>query len=275
MNQQRIYALLAALACTGLLWAEKEPVVITVTPKEAPVVAPVKVEVDSIGIIKLHGNISFAPVEKIARKAAEFAENEKIKGVLLVINSGGGSAGASDALFREIKELAAVKPVVALVPEHCASGAYHAATAAHWIVASAWAAVGSIGVVSTIEKHKNVRRASQGGYSGDADIELIHAGKDKVVRSTHSAPLNPEQRAKIQAEADALYKLFYTSVAKQRNLSLNNLHTWAEGQVLLGEEARDKRLIDQVGGLTDARRKLEELVAKQAGKPVGKLPFVE
>lgn len=227
-----------------------------------------------IGVIKLLQHINYESAESVMKKIIAFSEDEKIKGVLLVMNSGGGEAGPGELLFREIKKLASKKPVVVIVTSVCGSGAYMAAVGANWIITPGLAIVGSIGVVQTIEKHKKPRITNNQGYSANLEYDLIYAGKYKVAGSNNTAPLDKETRKIYQATIDNTYQSFLAIVAQQRNLPLETSGTWADGKVFSGDEALKIGLVDQIGGYSDAVEKLKELIEKD-GPLEDKLVFVE
>lgn len=261
--------LLVTLITGNALYADTPP-----APAEKPQAPAEPAKVDSIGVLKLYKDINRKTAEAFIKKAADFAENDKIKGVLLVIDSGGGAAGASELMFREVKELAAQKPVVTLVVSHCGSGAYKTAVGSNWIVAPASASIGHIGAVYTLEKHKNVR-INRKGYHAEVEYDYVYAGKDKVIGWANGRPMTPEERAKYQKLSQESYEIFCAAIAQQRKLSLCNVHEWADGQKFLGRTALEKKLIDQVGGRSEAVKALRKFIEEKEGKPLGKLPFVE
>lgn len=225
-----------------------------------------------IGVIKITGEINTELAEAVIKKILWLQDDTSIKGILLVMNSGGGHAG--EFIFREIALLNSVKPVVTLVVNNCCSAAYQIAVGSQWIVAPAEAVIGSIGVSSTVEKHTNVKWVGK-EYTADVELEVIHAGKHKVITYTNSPALSDEERICIQERVDNWYRLFYLHVARQRNLSLDNLSEWGDGQVFTGEKALKLGLIDQVGGFSDAVKKLTELIKERNGSAEGKIVFVE
>lgn len=224
-----------------------------------------------IGIIKIIERIQ-GNVEKLIRQIYTFSKNAEIKGILLIINSGGGNAGASELLFREIKQLARTKPVVALVIDSCCSGAYVAALGADWIIAPVSAAIGGIGSYVLIEKHKNAR-IHEPGYEADLEVHIRSAGKYKTMWHPN-VPMNKQYYAELQKKADEDYKLFIALVARERNLLIKKHTEWADGQVFSGEQALEK-LIDQNGGFSDALEKLKELMQSRGYIVDENLIFIE
>lgn len=228
----------------------------------------------TVGVIKLLQNINYESAESVMKKIIAFSEDDKIKGVLLVMNSGGGEAGPGELLFREIRKLASKKPIVVIVTNICGSGAYMAAVGANWIITPGLAVVGSIGVVQTIEKHKKPRITNNQGYSANLEYDLIYAGKYKVANFNNTAPLDKETRKIYQTSIDNTYRSFLAIVSQQRNLPLETAETWADGKIFSGDEALTLGLVDQIGGYSDAVEKLKELMGKD-GPLEDKLVFVE
>jgi len=226
----------------------------------------------SLGMIKIIGPFDGNMAGNVFKKILQFQGDPEIKGVLLVIESTGGNMG--ELIFREVAALNSVKPVVVLVLDRCHSAVYQVAIGAQWIIAPAEATIGSIGFYFNIEKNTNIKYQDK-EYSGDAAFEVIYAGKYKVMRHRYTAPLSEEERMLLQEYANEQYKLFYTMVAQQRKLSLANLDEWAEGRVFTGEKALKLGLIDQVGGFSDAVKKLTELIKERQGSAEGKVVFVE
>lgn len=231
---------------------------------------------DAIGIIKITGIIRANDAERIIKKIIEFSENTRVKGVLLLIDSGGGQGGTSELLFREIKALCNTKPVVALVINMCCSGAYQIAAGAHWIITPSLATVGSIGVYFMLEKHKNSRiKENKGSYEADVEYEIIHGGKFKAIHHCNSAQITDEERTLIQSNTNILYKIFAASIAKERNLLIADIAKWGEGKTFSGEQALENGLIDQIGGYSDAITKLKELIEERGTHLDAKLVFIE
>lgn len=230
--------------------------------------------VNGVGVIKITGGIRNENAEKLMKKIIALEENSAIKGIFLVVDSNGGSSGSSELLFRELKNVSEKKPVVTLVADFCLSGAYKIAAGSHWIVAPGAASVGSIGTRFTIEKHKNVRMKHK-GYTADPEREIFHHGKYKVITDPHSPALDKESRALMQGWIDDLGQTFCTIVARERKLSLDKKAEWADGKNFSGNQALKLGLIDQVGGYSDAVKKLRELMKERGSLVDGKLNFIE
>lgn len=227
-----------------------------------------------IGIVKIIGKIDVENTEKILKKIIGFSEEMAIKGILLIISSEGGSSAATELIFREIQILSAIKPIVTLVINECCSGSFKIASGSNWIIAPAASTIGSIGTIQFIVRHRN-SHVKKNDYEADVEYELIHAGKYKAMYHAEASALDDEQREYIKADINEIYKIFYTIIAQQRNLSIDKIHEWADGKCFTGETALKLGLIDQIGGYSDAVKKLRALIEKKDIKLKEKLIFVE
>ncbi len=178
----------------------------------------------------------------LAAKLAKVRENEKIKAVVLRVNSPGGSALASDVIWREMELLKAEKPVVVSMGSYAASGGYYISAPADVIVADRTTLTGSIGVFgmyfNTIDALKNKL-----GITLDAVKSNTSAGMGI------SSALTPAERAVVMRGVDKVYTTFTTLVAEGRNLPIEKVLDIAGGRVWSGEDALGIGLIDGYGGL--------------------------
>lgn len=219
-----------------------------------------------VGVICIKGPICNS--SKYIKDIKQFFERDDIKAIVLKIDSPGGAAGASQAIFNEIKELKKgihSKFVLVLVENIAASGGYYIASAADYIVATPAAFIGSIGsyisypvVKEFIEYHK-------------FKYEIIKSGSFKTVCSPF-VEITSEQRAFLQNLSDNVYHQFIKDIKNQRakaNLPAD-IKEWAEGKIFTGEQALKIGLIDSVGSQTTA---VEVLKAK--APIIGKIEWVK
>lgn len=171
-------------------------------------------------------------------------KNKNIKGIVLRVNSPGGSALASAVINNKIKEVDKVKPVYVSIGGIAASGGYYISADAKKIFADKGSLTGSIGVVSLIPNVKelvekidiNIEELKKGEY---ADIYSLtnEATKDKL--------------DKIYASNLKVYDEFLNVVSEGRDLNREYVHSIAQGKVWLGEEALELKLVDKIGGIED------------------------
>lgn len=216
-----------------------------------------------IKIISLSGEIS--GTQPFCKNIYEAYKDPRIDGILLLINSGGGDSGASDTLFRLIKNIAQTKPVVVYVESTCCSGAYLAAIGANKIVAPEMANIGSIGVIKEVERWHDIQ-VKRSGYSAQTDIELFSAGAEKAISWPTSKPLNEEIRARIQHHLNKIYDVFCKKVIENRPVDPAQRDLWANGKVVIGLEAFDLGLIDIVGSYCEAVAELKRLIEERQKK---------
>jgi protease-4 len=186
------------------------------------------------------------------------AEHPRIAGVLLYIDSPGGSAEVSDLLHREVKKLDAQKPVVAWLGNVAASGGYYLAAATRRIIASPHTLTGSIGVISA--------------RPTAAELFAKLALHQEVVKLTPHADihsptreLTAHERELLQNEAHRFYMRFLEVVASGRKRERSQIEALAGGRVWSGRDAFTHGLVDELGGYAEARSAVErELGAKAA-----------
>jgi protease IV len=171
--------------------------------------------------------------------------DSSIKAIVLRIDSPGGSAIASDVIWREIMLTRTQKPVIASMSDVAASGGYYIAMPAHAIVAQPATLTGSIGVVmvkfvidGTLKKlGLNMESVRQGRY---ADLY-------SPIR-----PFSPEERAKIEEQMQATYAAFVEKAAAGRNTTPERIDAIGQGRVWTGRQAKELGLVDELGGLERA-----------------------
>jgi len=174
------------------------------------------------------------------------AADDRARAVVLRVNSPGGSATASDTIWREVvKVRAAGKPVIVSMGDVAASGGYYIAAPADVIVAQPGTLTGSIGVIMA----KPVLRDLFG--RAGVNSEVIAQG-DNATMFSLSRPFTEDEWARINVWLDALYADFTQKVADGRRLGIDRVHELARGRVWTGADAVANGLADEAGGLRDA-----------------------
>lgn len=190
------------------------------------------------------------------------ANDPLIEGVLVDINSPGGTPVAAEAIAELIAESSV--PTVGVIGDLGASGGYMAAVATDYLIASPMSLVGSIGV--TMSYLENVKQNEEEGLSF---IELT-SGEFKEAGNPNRE-LTEEERAKFQHDLDVVHEAFMQHVATYRNLSLDEVRPLADGSGYTGKDALDKKLIDALGGRKAARAHF----AKTLGRELTDVNFCE
>ncbi len=181
--------------------------------------------------------------ESVIKAIREAAKNDKVAAIVLRIDSPGGSALASDLIWREAERT--TKPVVASLSDTAASGGYYVAVAADKIVAAPGTLTGSIGVVGgKIAIGKAMEK-----YGVHTDV--VAKGRNAGWLSMQT-PFTDHEREVFLATMKDVYRLFTSKVAAGRKLDMEKLATLAEGRVFTGRMAKDLGLVDRLGTLEDA-----------------------
>lgn len=279
MNQPRSgclgFALIASLVLLGLsllvnllLLGSSSPMGTAMTTpqkfEESQIVpAKEKGESDKIVVIYLRGIISgmeagnFAEtaVDDIRVQFRQAAEDEKVKAVVLHIDSPGGEVTASDTIYNIVRKYRdeKKKPVVVYMGSLAASGGYYAACAGSHIVANETTFTGSIGVIMQTLKYK--------GLFDKVGLESItfKSGKFKDMLSG-SRDLTDEERDYVQRMVMQTYDKFVGIVAKERKLPEDKLRNGiADGRVITGKDALSEKLVDELGDVEAAYAKAMQL----------------
>jgi protease-4 len=189
------------------------------------------------------GSIGDASLRDLLRQAAE---DEDIRAVVLRVDSGGGSALASEAILREMQMVRdAGKPVIVSMGGVAASGGYMISLASDEIWAHPTTVTGSIGVVAMFPNFG--RLFDRLGISVDGVGTHRYSGALRP-----DEPLSDEVKEVIETAVDGVYTRFKGLVAENRGLEPEDVQRWAEGRVWLGSVAQEAGLVDELGTLDDA-----------------------
>ena len=182
----------------------------------------------------------------LSKTLREVAEDDDIKSVVLRVNSPGGSALASDLIWREVELLKAKKPVIVSMGSYAASGGYYISAPADAIVADRTTLTGSIGVFGMIPSFGKALKEKVG-----VTIDAVKTNKNAGM-ATGFSPMTSTQYRAMMHSVDRVYERFTTLVAEGRNLTIERVLEIAEGRVWSGEQAQKIGLVDTCGGLTAA-----------------------
>ena len=209
---------------------------------------------------------SVAAAQPLAEALRAARENDAIEAVVLRIDSPGGSAVASDFIWREVVLTAAAKPVVASMSDLAASGGYYLAMAADVIVAQPATLTGSIGVVGG-----KLVLGETFARLGIA-VEAVSAGRMAEMNSLFT-PYSEEARVRVQGLIDAFYEDFVAKAAEGRAMTPEAVHAVAQGRVWTGRQAQEAGLIDELGGLPRAVAIAKERAGIAAEQEVALIPY--
>lgn len=194
------------------------------------------------------GNDETIGSEKISKAIRKARMDEKVKAVVLRVNSPGGSALASDVIWREVVLTKKVKPVVVSMGDLAASGGYYISCAADSIFAQPNTITGSIGVFGIIPNMQNFFN-NKLGITFDGVKTGTHADLGTITR-----PLSAEEKLIIQNEVNRIYDSFTKRVAEGRKKTQQYVNEIGQGRVWSGSEALKIGLVDKLGNIDDAVR---------------------
>ena len=183
----------------------------------------------------------------------DLAKDDDVKAVVIRVNSGGGSAYASEQIWHQISELKKVKPVVVSMSGAAASGGYYLSSNANWIVADPTTITGSIGIFGLFLDRSELYTKKLG-----INYAEVKTNRNSVFGAS-GHPFTPEQLSLLQNNVNRGYMLFKKRVAEGRKMTMEQVENIAQGRVWLGQDAIKLKLVDQLGGLDDAIAKAAKL----------------
>lgn len=189
----------------------------------------------------------------VCKDIEKLTNDDNVKAVVLRINSGGGSAYASEQIWHQITKLKAKKPVVVSMGGMAASGAYYISSPANYIFAEPTTLTGSIGIFGMFPDLSGLLTDKLG-----IKFDEVKTNKFSAF-GTPARPFNADEMAYLNAYIDRGYKLFRQRVSEGRKLTTDAVENIAQGRVWLGRDALRIKLVDQLGGLDDAIKKAAQL----------------
>ena len=237
----------------SILGEEEKLKLISLTKyKNAKVKKEGKISRDKIAIIYAtgeinsgKGNLKSIGSETTAKAIKKAREDEKVKAIVLRVNSPGGSALASDVIWRETILAKAKKPFVISMGDVAASGGYYISCAADTIVANPTTITGSIGVFGLIPNLQQF-------YKNKLGITLDTVNTHKYADMGVNRALSSFERAKIKEVIEDIYSTFISHVAEGRDMSTAVVNDIGQGRVWSGYDAKQRGLVDVLGGLETA-----------------------
>ena len=220
---------------------------------------------NEIAVYYAYGDIVDAPVsgtslsqhnivgKDVCKDLKELMDDDDVKAVVVRVNSGGGSAFASEQMWHQIMELKKVKPVVVSMGGYAASGGYYMSVPANWIVAEPTTITGSIGIFGMFPDFSGLASEKVG-----IKFDEVKTNKNGTFLSP-MRPLTPDEMRMLQVYIDRGYNTFKDRVAQGRKLTMQQVETIAQGHVYTGEDALKIKLVDELGGLDKAVLKAVQL----------------
>ena len=192
-------------------------------------------------------------------------ENKSIKGVVVRINSPGGAVGPSQEIYSELRNLSTYKPVIASMGSVAASGGYYIALGAEKIYANPGTITGSIGVIAQFANYEKLIDWAK------VDFEVIKSGKLKDVGSPLKK-MSEEERKYLQKLIDNVHMQFTQAVSENRDISMEKLSTLTDGRIFTGEQAKNLKLIDELGSINLAINEAAKLSNLEEDPPTIEFP---
>lgn len=211
----------------------------------------------NVGVVEVKGPIRES--EQVVEDLTHFREDDRIRAVVLRVDSPGGSVGPSQEIYSEVQRLAKEKVVVVSMGGVAASGGYYLSLPATRIVANPGTITGSIGVISQVP---NVRHlADKVGFQ----MNTVTSGAAKDAGNPFR-PFTEKDRELFQELIDDIYRQFVQAVSENREIPLEEAEGLADGRVYSGLQAQERGLVDALGNFTDAVE-LAAALAEIEGKP--------
>src|SRR5947208_11422882 len=204
-------------------------------------------------ISSLPGSVTDSMVDDMRAALQQARDDDRVKAIVLEIDSPGGEVTASDAIYSALVKARAKKPVVVYMESLAASGGYYVSCGGKFLMASETTITGSIGVIIQTLNYEQLFNKI-----GLAAV-VFKSGKFKDMLNG-ARPITPEERELVQSFVMKTYEKFLGIVAKERNLSADTLrNTIADGRILSGKDAYDNKLVDGLGQIEDAFGKAKQL----------------
>ena len=216
-----------------------------------------------LAVVRVEGFIG--DTRKLLAWIDRLTRDKSIKGVLLRVNSPGGSAAASHELYDALRRLAAGKPVYASMGSVAASGGLMAALAADRVLATPATITGSIGVKMEVPQVQGLMEKL------GLHRESIASGKYKDA-GTPFRPMTQDERIYLTEILDDMHKEFVALVVQARKLPEEKVRAMADGRILTGSKALELGLVDDLGGQAEALRQLRVAAHVGSGVPLLEQP---
>ena len=199
------------------------------------------------------GTVSDSMVDDMRAALQQARDDDRVKAVVLEIDSPGGEVTASDTIYNAVVKTRAKKPVVVYMETLAASGGYYISCGGKYLMANETTITGSIGVIIQTLNYEQLFNKI-----GLASV-VFKSGKFKDMLNG-ARPITPEERELVQSFVMKTYDKFLGIVAKERNLSADSLRNGlADGRILSGKDAFENKLIDGLGQIEDAFGKAKQL----------------
>jgi protease-4 len=204
-----------------------------------------------VAVISLDGIITDS--KDIVSSLYKQAQNDKVKGIVLRINSPGGAVGPSQDIYAAVKKLKAKKPIIASMGTVAASGGFYSALGASKVFCQPGTLTGSIGVILQIPNFEKI--ADKVGF----EMVTVKSGALKDVGNSFR-PMLPEEREYLQGTVMTVYDDFVKAIVESRGIPLEQVKTFADGRIIVGTQAKELKIVDEFGDVYDAARAVFDIL---------------
>lgn len=204
-----------------------------------------------VAVVELKDIISSS--KDVLEELYKQSKNDKVKGIVLRIDSPGGAVGPSQDIYAAVRRLKQQKPIVVSMGTVAASGGLYAALGGSKIYCQPGTITGSIGVILQIP---NLRKISE--YIG-FNMVTIKSGELKDVGNTFR-DMTDKERDFLQGTVQAAHEEFIKAVAEGRSIPIEKVRSFADGRIILGAQARELKLVDDYGDIYDAARAVFDIL---------------
>ena len=215
----------------------------------------------TVAVIELKDEIKDA--KEVVKNLHRQAENDKVKGIVLRIDSPGGAVAPSQEIYSTVLKLKAKKPIVVSMGELAASGGLYSALGASKIFAQPGTLSGSIGVIMQVPDFHLV------GEKLGVAMNTVKSGPFKDSPSPFRE-FTETDRQYLQGLIGVTYEEFVRAVSEGRNIPIDKVKTFADGRIILGSQAKELGLVDELGDVYDAGRAVFDLLGTPL--PAGEYP---
>jgi len=214
-----------------------------------------------IGLVKIEGEIIeysgkyyYRSIPEIVKSALDsFKEDEKVKGIILQINSPGGDIVEVEKIYDKIQEIKKSKPVIALLENVATSGGYYCAVATDKIISHPLTITGNIGAVIILYNVEELFEKKLG-----INMNVIKSGKHKDIGSPFRK-MDIEEKKIFQGLVNQAAKKFLDVVLKNRNIPSEKVNIISDGRIFTGIQAKEIGLVDEIGNLEKAVSVIKEM----------------
>jgi len=230
-----------------------------------------KTDGEEVAVYYAYGDIVDSPItggimgsqhmivaSEVVKDLESLANDDDVKAVVIRINSGGGSAYASEQIWHQVELLKQKKPVVISMGGMAASGGYYMSCGANYIFAEPTTLTGSIGIFGMIPDRSQLLTQKLG-----IKFDEVKTNKNALF-GTSARPMNADEIALMTGYINRGYNLFRSRVAEGRKMTTNQVEEIAQGHVFLGQDALKIKLVDELGGLDKAVAKAAKLAKLDA-----------